>query len=587
MSVPTRATDAARIEKLLSVVRATRPLPHRDGSLYFASNVTGVAQVFRQQAAGREAQRVVDTDTRLVPHAHTDMGLLVREDRGGNEMWQLGLIADGSYRPLTTDPKAVHRSVTLHPGGRRVGLSWNPDGQADMVLGEMDLETGAMTRWAQPGGFWEWAAWSPTGDRAAVVKVMGTPTEADVLDRDGTLRRLLPDAVRTHPVEWLEIGILVLTDEGRDFVGLAVVDPQMPGGVGRWIFNEDRELEAAVVDPTKSRAALVVNEGAYDSIRIVELRTGGELERVELPPGVVASDHTGEPAYHVSWSPDSTSLFVSWEQPSQPAEIYEWPGARRWTITSDPPAGLISPSEVAYESFDGLSIPGLLYRVDDTARPTVVVFHGGPEYQSRANFQPQAHLLNSIGVNVFLPNVRGSSGYGLRFQSLDDKTLRRDGVRDGCEAARYLKRGGIATSTAAMGGSYGGFMTLAVLVECPDLWDAGVDTVGIADWHTFFANMPPWRGVLRINEYGDPQGAEADFLREISPIHRAHLIKAPLMVIHGRNDPRVPVEESEQIARATGAELMIFEDEGHGIAALPNQVTANRRILEFLAANLT
>jgi dipeptidyl aminopeptidase/acylaminoacyl peptidase len=302
---------------------------------------------------------------------------------------------------------------------------------------------------------------------------------------------------------------------------------------------------------------------------------------------VVVSDHSGDAGYHVGWSPDGSRLFVSWERATQPAEIYEWSGATRWTFTSEPPAGLVKPVEVEYESFDGLHIPGVLYRIDDEPRPTVVQFHGGPEGQARANFLPQAHLLNASGINLFLPNVRGSTGYGMKFQSLDDKTLRRNGVKDGCEAARFLKRTGVASKTAAMGGSYGGFMTLAVLVECPELWDAAVDVVGIADWHTFFANMPPWRGVLRINEYGDPNGDEAEFLREISPIHRAHLIKAPLLVIHGRNDPRVPVEESEQIAQATGAELMIFEDEGHGIAGVANQVTSNRRILEFLAEHLS
>ena len=130
-------------------------------------------------------------------------------------------------------------------------------------------------------------------------------------------------------------------------------------------------------------------------------------------------------------------------------------------------------------------------------------------------------------------------------------------------------------------------MTLAVLIEDPELWDAGVDVVGIADWHTFFKKMPPWRGVLRVNEYGDPNGGEAGFLREISPIHRAGAIVAPLLVIHGRNDPRVPVGESTQIAGAVKqAELRIFEDEGHGVASLANRVTANRRILEFLAAHL-
>jgi pimeloyl-ACP methyl ester carboxylesterase len=586
LAAPTTAIERERIEKLLSVVRTTRPLPHADGSLYYASNLAGVAQVFRQTAPGAERERLFASDSRMVPHAHTPLGLLIRADHGGDEIWQVGLGAADGYRQLTTDLQAVHRSVTVHPDRRRVGLSWNPGGQADLVLGELDLATGALDAWAEPGGFWEWGAWSPEGDRAIVVKVMGTPTEAYILTRAGTLTRLLSRALRAHPVEWLRDGIVVITDLDRDFAGLALVDPQRPDEVARWLFAEDEELEGAVVDPSATKAALVVNEGVYDGVRIIDLTSGAVPERLALPPGVVMNDHTGGPDYHLAWRPDGSGLFVSWEQPTQPAEIFEWPGSRRWTLSSEPPAGLVEPLEVAYESFDGLRIPCLFYRIDGTARPAVVQFHGGPEGQSRGGFTPQAHLLNSIGINLFLPNVRGSTGYGMKYQSLDDKSLRWNSVKDGCEAARFLKRTGAATRTAAMGGSYGGFMTLAVLVEDPDLWDAGVETVGIADWHTFFANMPPWRGVLRVNEYGDPDGAEADFLRQISPIHRAHQITAPLLVIHGRNDPRVPVEESEQIARATGAELMIFEDEGHGIAALPNQVTANRRILEFLGAHL-
>ena len=587
MAAPTSATDRARIEKLLSVVRATRPLPGPDGGLYFASNSTGRAQVFRQNAAGDKPERLHSSERRMVPHAHTPGGLLIRADNGGDEIWQLGILGAGGYRQLTADAKAVHRSATLDPDKRRVGLSWNPGGQADLVLGEMDLDTGAMTPWVTPGGFWEWGAWSPNGERAVAVKLKGTPTEAYILERDGAMTRLLPAALRVHPVEWLDEGILVLTDLDRDFVGLALVDPSRPDRVARRVFDEERDVDGAVLDPSATKVAVVVNEGIYDGVRILELESGRLLERIALPPGVVISDHTGGPDYHVAWKLDGSGLFVSWEQPTHPAEIFESPPASRRTFTSDPPPGLVSPIELSYRSFDALEIPGLIYRIDQSPRPTVVQFHGGPEGQSRGGFVPQAHLLNAIGVNLFLPNVRGSTGYGMRFQSLDDRTLRWNGVKDGCEAARYLKRERVATKTAAMGGSYGGFMTLAVLVEDPGLWDAGVDTVGIADWHSFFANMPPWRGVLRMNEYGDPNGAEAEFLRSISPLHRAGDIKAPLLVIHGRNDPRVPVEESEQIARATGAKLMIFDDEGHGIAALPNQVTANRAILEFLAEHLS
>jgi len=579
------ATDRARIERLLSVARATRPMPAPDGSLYFASNRGGHAQVYRQTAAGVEPELVFASETRMVPHAHTPVGLLVREDRGGNEIWQLGLVSDGRHRPLTTDARAIHQSVTLHPDKRRVGLGWNPGGQADVVLGELDLATGEMTRWAEPRGFWLWGAWSPDGKRAVVSKSMGTPTESYVLERDGRLTRLLPSALRVHPVEWLAEGILVATDVDRDFLGLGLIDPEQPESVSRWLLSEEQDVEGVALDPDRKRLAVVVNEGIYDSVRVVDLER--EIDRAVLPPGVVIADHSGDPGYHVAWSQDGESLFVSWELATRPAEIYQWPGATRWTFTGDLPAGLVEPQETSYTSFDGLTVPSIFYKVDDAPRPAVVYFHGGPEGQSRGGYLPAAQLLTSIGINVMLPNVRGSTGYGIRYQSLDDRTLRWNSVKDGCEAARTLKSSSLATRTAAIGGSYGGFMTLAVLVEDPELWDAGVDTVGIADWHTFFQNMPPWRGVLRMNEYGDPNGPESEFLREISPIHRAGTIKAPLLVIHGRNDPRVPVGESIQIAEAVAqSELLIFEDEGHGVATLPNQVTANSKMLEFLAAHL-
>lgn len=583
------ATDRARIERLLSVARATRPLPGPDGNLYFASNRDGHVQVYRQERAGGDAVRVHASDTRMVPHAHTPLGLLVREDLGGNEVWQLGLIdGGGRYRRLTDDAKAIHQSVTMHPDGRRAGLGWNPGGQADMILGEIDLATGELTRWTQPGGFWLWGAWSPDGSRAAVIRSEGTPTQAYVLDRDGRMTRLLPDSLRALPVEWLEDGILVVTDGGRDFFGLALVDPARPDAVSRWVFDESHDVEGVTVDPEGKRVAVIVNEGIYDSIRVLDLGDGHEAQRMSLPAGTVISDHSGDSDYHLTWSRDGGRLFVSWERPTQPAEIYECPSGARWTFTGDVPEGLVEPEETSYQSFDGLTIPALHYRVGGGPHQAMVSFHGGPEGQWRGTFVPAVHLLNSVGMDVFLPNVRGSTGYGLRYQGLDDKALRWNSVKDGCEAARHLKRSGMATQTAAMGGSYGGFMTLAVLVDDPELWDAAVDTVGIADWHSFFKNMPPWRGVLRMREYGDPNGAEADFLREISPIHRAGSIRAPLLVIHGRNDPRVPVGESIQIAKAVpGAELLIFEDEGHGVAKIGNQVTANRRMLEFLAARLT
>ena len=576
---------------LLQVTRATRPLPGQDGGLAFASNQEGHQKTCYIDRPGGEARTIADAGDRTLPEAWTDLGLLVRHDRGGSEIWQLSMVeANGALRAITTDSKAVHQSATLHPDRRRVGLGWNAGGGRDVSLGELDLATGKLEAWATPGDFWDWEDWSPDGSRAAVLKIFGAWTEAYILERGGALTRLLPQARRVNEISWTESGMLMITDAGdRDFMGLAEVDPERPDVVRRWLIDEDQDVEGYALDPTRRRLVAVVNQGIYDEVRILDLATGSAMDPLGWEEGVVLSDLTGDAGYHLGWSHDGASVFASWEHPTHPAEIYEWPSNRRWTQVSDDAwfKDLVKPTETTYRTFDGLQIHGLLYRVDSSARPAVVQFHGGPEGQSRGEFAPIVHLMNGVGVNVLRPNVRGSTGYGFRFQSLDDRTLRWDAVRDGCEAARDLKRTGTATKTAAMGGSYGGFMTLAVLVEDPDLWDAGVDIVGIADWHTFFKNMPPWRGVIRKREYGDPDGAESEFLRQISPIHRAHTITAPLLIIHGRNDPRVPLHESEQIAeKAPNAEMIVFDDEGHGVVKLANQVTANSRILAFLQDHL-
>ncbi|GAC1613496.1 MAG: S9 family peptidase [Candidatus Dormibacteraceae bacterium] len=560
-----------------------------DGGLIFAASHGGHAQPYYSNRPGGEMHRLAESADRMVPHLVTDHGLVVRHDSGGNEIWQLSLLKDFRVSPLSVDSKAIHGDAVLRPDGQALGLTWNPAGGRDMVIGEMDLPSGELRTWAAPGGFWIFQGYSPDGSRAIVAQSFGgSHVESQILLRSGAMTRLLPSSRTVGQAHWLARGLFVIADDGGDFQGLAEVDPDRPGAVGRWLLKPEHDVTAFVPAPAGDRALVIVNAGIHDRLSIIELPGGDELEHVDLGPGVVVGDHTGEGGYHVAWSTDGSRVHVAWDRPDQPADILTWPGDKRWTgVNPEPIAVLRLPVEVSYPSFDGLTIGALLYRVDEAPRPTVCLFHGGPEGQSRSEYRAIYHLLNGIGVNVLAPNVRGSTGYGYRFQALDDKTLRWDSVKDGCEAARWLRREGMATKVAAMGGSYGGFMTLAVIVEDPELWDAAVDTVGVARWKTFFEHMPPWRGVLRMEEYGDPFGAEEEYLESISPLHRAGAIRAPLLVVHGRNDPRVPCEESEQIAAAApDAEILIFENEGHGIARHENQVTYNRRVLEFLGRRL-
>ena len=220
----------------------------------------------------------------------------------------------------------------------------------------------------------------------------------------------------------------------------------------------------------------------------------------------------------------------------------------------------------------------------------VINVHGGPEGQSRPEFDPIVQYLVARGYAVLEPNVRGSTGYGYEYQSLDDVRLRMDSVTDLQHAVFWLRESGIADPKriAVMGGSYGGFMVLAAITTYPDLWAAAVDIVGIANFVTFLENTGPWRRKLREAEYGSLE-QDREFLEQISPIHRVDRISSPLFVVHGANDPRVPVGEAEQIVAAlrernVPVEYKRFEDEGHGLVKRSNRLIAYPAIGRFLDA---
>ena len=250
--------------------------------------------------------------------------------------------------------------------------------------------------------------------------------------------------------------------------------------------------------------------------------------------------------------------------------------------------------EVRWPSFDGREIPGFLLRRRDMRGPvpTVVQVHGGPEGQARPLWNPLTIALVAAGFAVLQPNVRGSSGYGRTYMSLDDVRLRMDSVRDLDAAAAWLVRSGNAPADriGLIGGSYGGYMTLAGIAFFPDRWRAAVAMVAIGRWKTFLELTDAWRRPLREAEYGTIE-KDGEFLESISPLNFLDAIRAPLMVIHGANDPRVPVNEAEQMVgslRARGHDVtyLRYEDEGHGLAKAKNRADAWPRVVDFFSAKL-
>jgi dipeptidyl aminopeptidase/acylaminoacyl peptidase len=222
----------------------------------------------------------------------------------------------------------------------------------------------------------------------------------------------------------------------------------------------------------------------------------------------------------------------------------------------------------------------------------VLYFHGGPESQERPLFNYYLQALLAEGIAVFAPNVRGSSGFGKTFVNLDNGPLRVNAVRDIQSCADYVLRSGIADPEriGIMGGSYGGYMTMAGLTEFPEIFAAGANLFGIVNFETFFAQSVPWMGAVSKIEYGDPD-TQADMLRDLSPIHKIDRVKAPTIVLHGANDTNVPVIEAEQVVeslqqRGVPLEYVLFPDEGHGFNKTPNRIRAVVAIVRWFVAYL-
>jgi dipeptidyl aminopeptidase/acylaminoacyl peptidase len=254
---------------------------------------------------------------------------------------------------------------------------------------------------------------------------------------------------------------------------------------------------------------------------------------------------------------------------------------------------LTRPELLRLRARDGLELTGWLYRPEGGAPwSTVVYLHGGPEAQERPVYNSLFQSLVAAGIAVFAPNVRGSSGFGRAFLVADDREKRFAAIDDVADCVGHLVETGVADPgrVGCMGRSYGGYLTLAALVEHPDLFAAGVDVCGMADFATFYAHTEPWIAAAAVAEYGHPV-RDADLLRALSPIHRIDRLVAPLLVVHGSDDTNVPVEEAEQVVAALAArgvehEYLLFEGEGHELLATPNRVTFVQSTVAWLTRHL-
>jgi dipeptidyl aminopeptidase/acylaminoacyl peptidase len=308
----------------------------------------------------------------------------------------------------------------------------------------------------------------------------------------------------------------------------------------------------------------------------------------------------------IRWHRNGRDLAFNLSSAKSPADVYSLDiktgKLDRWTqseVGGLDTSKFVEPAVVQFKSFDGLSVSALVYRPDPAKfpgkRPVLVNIHGGPEGQSRPLFQARNnYYLNELGMAIVYPNVRGSTGRGKTYLALDNGFKREDSVRDIGALVAWIKtqQGFDPERIGVIGGSYGGYMVLASLVHYSDELKCGVDMVGISNFLTFLKNTQDYRRDLRRVEYGDERDpAMAEFLQKISPTANVRKITKPLLVGQGKNDPRVPVTEAEQMVRAIRenqgrAWYLMATDEGHGFAKKKNADFNFLVTIQFLKENL-
>ncbi len=600
------------IERYLNVRSAYGASVGPDGeTLSFLMNTTGVPQVWtlEEPRCWPEQRTFYEERVTFASWSSERPELIFGMDEGGNERAQLFRLdaRTGTITDLTATPDAKHRWGGWSHDGERFAFTSNRREESvfDIYVQGRDAVGDDAELVYEGDGWLTLAGWSPDDSRLLVSRAYSN-FDQDLYELElasGECRHLTPHEgdVRFRSASWAPDGegIYLVTDEGSDTLYLAYLD------------LEELELETVVDGDGWNVDGLALDDGTGRFVYsrnvegYTELAVGAfdgddptSFERFpdpDLPGGVSGG---------VSFGPDADRFACSTTGDTVNTNVFvvdvESGESERWTAAPTagiPPETFRESELVAVESFDGLEVPGFLSLPEDGGAsgegnvddyPVIVDIHGGPESQRRPSFSSVKQYFLGRGYAYFEPNVRGSSGYGAEYASLDDVEKRMDSVADVAACVDWLRdREGIDPDRiACMGGSYGGFMVLAAMTEYPDRWAAGVDVVGIANFVTFLENTGDWRRELREAEYGSLE-EDRELLESISPIDDVDRIEAPLFVLHGANDPRVPVGEAEQVverAREAGVPVrkLIFEDEGHGFSKLENRIEAYSAIADFL-----
>ncbi|WP_375291220.1 S9 family peptidase [Qipengyuania sp.] len=511
--------------------------------------------------------------------------LVVGKDRGGDEYYQLYTLADGRLT-LLTDGKSRNGANAWSADGSLLGYSSTRRNGSDSDLYVMDPRDPASSRMVAEvqGGGWYIAGFAPDKRTAYVVEYKSVQNvDPYRLDLASGAMTAIGDTDADIAYGGFQVGpdgtVWATSDEGSDFQRLGRLDPA--SGKFTPVSTESWDVDGFDLSDDGKTIAYIVNEAGTDRMRILDVASGKVRKVESLPAGLIGGVEIapwGEIGFSLSSAKSASDV---WSLDPQTMKLTRWTQSETGGLD---PAVNVEPQIVSTKSFDGLEVSGLLYLPDPAKfpgkRPLLVSVHGGPEGQSQAGFRGATNFyLNELGIGVFYPNVRGSTGYGRTFVSLDNGPFKReDSVKDMAVLVDLVRANPHVDpdKVGLTGGSYGGYMCYAAAVQLKDKLRATQCTVAISNFVSFLENTNPYRQDLRRVEYGDERDpAQRAKLTEISPLTRVAEIDKPMFVITGANDPRVPKSEADQMVaaiRENGAEVwhVVAADEGHGFRKKEN-----------------
>jgi dipeptidyl aminopeptidase/acylaminoacyl peptidase len=531
--------------------------------------------------------------------------IVFAQDSGGGEFYQLYRLDPDGRVTLLTDGKSRNTGGNWSRSGKQLAYtSTRRNGKDNDIRVTNPLEPASDREIYQVnGGGWSPLDWSHDEKKLLLGEyISANESRLHLLDLStGKAEQLTPagaEKVLYAGGQFTadDTAIITSTDKGAEFQRLARLDIKTKETT--FLTNEVRgDVDDFDISKDGTRIAYMTNEEGAGVLHLMDLRTGKELPVPRLPLGVISRLSWHENGRDLGFGLNSArSPMDAWSLDTTSGELVRWTESETGGLDA---AQFVEPQLVHTNSFDGQKMSGFLYRPDAKKfpgkRPCVVLIHGGPEGQSKPVFQARYnYFMNELGIALFLPNVRGSSGYGKTFLTLDNGFKREDSVRDiGAFLDLLQKDPGLDPNRfAVMGGSYGGYMTLASMIHHGSRFRCGIDVVGISNFLTFLKSTQDYRRDLRRVEYGDERDrAMAEFLTKASPTTRASEIKQPLFVVQGKNDPRVPVGEARQIAEAVrkaGGTVSYLEaaDEGHGFQKKKNADFLFLATVQFLREHL-